>query len=66
MTVNFLKSIITGIFLENQVAMKSIVFCTGIRGMRFGRRRYGDLKLPQLGSVASSGRGNALDVAEAH
>lgn len=42
------------------------MFRIGIRGMRFRRRRYGDLKLPKLGSAASSGRCDALDAAEAH
>jgi len=42
------------------------MFCTGIRGMRFRRRWYGDLKLSKLGSVASSGRCDALDATEAH
>lgn len=43
-----------------------IILCTGIRGMCIRRRRYGDLKLPELGSVARSGRRDALDAAEAH
>lgn len=48
------------------MTVKTIVFCIGIRGMRLRRRRYGDLKLSELGSVASCGRRDPLDVAEAH
>lgn len=47
------------------MAMK-IVFCAGIRGMRIRRRRYGEFKLSELGSVTSFGRRDALDAAKAH
>lgn len=34
--------------------------------MRLGRRRHGDLELPELGRAAGPRRGDALDAAEAH